>query len=120
MNHSHERVLETLAAFPLGNMLIRPSKRFNVLLAYLKVRETHPQDLDVQGVQVEHCFRLFDVKEVHKETDQFGSELGSDLLVEGMSYRSVDEIIACHMDPIMENLRLLQEHPRFGIRENNT
>lgn len=72
-------------------------------------------------VPVNKCFRVFTVREVHTKSDgtkdTVAFELAKDLWVDGVSYRSLDEIIAVHMDPIMENLRLLQEHKKFGIRD---
>lgn len=114
LNKDHQSVLEILNAYPLGNVLFRPSKRFDTLLAYLKVFETSGD----MGMKVENCFRVFDVREVREiVTEASAFEVAKDLHVEGQVYRSFDEIIAGHMDPIMENLRLLQEHPRFGVRE---
>jgi len=122
----HQVALSIIEASPMGNVLFRASKRFDTLLAYLKVRQTdiNPMDnaMDTElCVPVNKCFRVFTVREVHTKSDgtkdTVAFELAKDLWVDGVSYRSLDEIIAVHMDPIMENLRLLQEHKKFGIRD---
>lgn len=108
----HEKAIEYIDKVPLGNVLFRPSRRHDVIVAMLKV---HPTDTN-QAVDPAKCFRVFDVKEMSEKTESKGFEVAKDLQIDGVKYRDFDEIIARHMDPIMENLRLLQEHPRYGLQ----
>jgi len=86
----------------------------------LKVRATDINDRDEELVDPKHSFRSFDIVEKDNKTESTGFELSHKLEVDGIPYKDFDEIIARHMDPIMENLRLLREHPRFGLRNGET
>ncbi|CAE7482423.1 emb-5 [Symbiodinium sp. KB8] len=116
----HEHAVKTLNSFFLGTVLFRSSKHHDVLVAMLKVLPT--QDREVASgtggvVEAFKCYRRFDVFEKReKKSYGDGFEVAAELEVDGYLYRDFDEIIARHMDPIMDNLRLLQEHKRFGLR----
>jgi len=96
---------------PLGHMLFRPSKRHDAIVGMLKVRSTSSTN---EIVKPSECYRHFDIFE-KKDAQGNGFELCSELICEGETYSDLDEIIARHMDPIMDNLKILQEHPRFGL-----
>merc|ERR1712190_671330 len=96
----------------MGNVLFRPSRRHDIIVAMLKIIETRGDDAG----DPQKCFRNFDVLEKGHKT---GFEIAEELEVEGITYNNFDELIARHMDPIMENLRLFQEHNRFGLREGD-
>ncbi|CAJ1461907.1 unnamed protein product [Effrenium voratum] len=114
----HAYAVNTLQHFFLGTVLFRSSKNHDLLIAYLKVRPTTAQELTMPGeLAPDKFFRTFDVFErLPQKTYGCGFEVANELEVEGQVYRDFDEIIARHMDPIMENLRLLQEHKRFGLQ----
>mmetsp|Transcript_11118 Transcript_11118/g.39321 ORF Transcript_11118/g.39321 Transcript_11118/m.39321 type:complete len:2003 (+) Transcript_11118:82-6090(+) len=114
---SHEMSLRELAGYPMGNVLFRPSKRHEVIIGMLKVRATDITAGDDDIVDPQHCFRSFDIVELENKTESTGYELAHKLKVDGIVYKNFDEIIARHMDPIMDNLRVLREHPRFGADE---
>jgi len=109
----HNRALEIIDNYPMGNVLFRPSRRHDIIVAMLKVRNTAGED----AVDRESCFRTFDIIEKTEKTVTKGFEIAKDLECDGCLYNNFDEVIARHMDPIMENLRLLQEHPRYGLGE---
>lgn len=110
----HTRAISIIASVPMGNVLFRPSRRHDLLVAMLKVHSTGPNEL----MDASKCFRTFDIFEKRDEkTIAKGFEIADELELDGVSYNDFDEIIARHMDPIMENLRMLQEHPRYGLRE---
>lgn len=107
---------------PVGNVLFRPSWRHAILVAMLKVFDTEAESSDRKKfvrvcVEPEKCFRCFDVVERGNKTLTAGFEVAQELEVEGVVYRDFDEIIARHMDPIMDHLRLMMEHSRFGLDE---
>lgn len=113
----HDRAVEAINFYPLGNVLFRPSKRHDIIIAMLKVRATDGTDVDGDSVEPGACFRSFDVLELDNKTVSNGFELALALEVDGWSYKDFNEIIARHMDPIMDNLRLLCEHKRYGLRQ---
>jgi len=110
----HSRAVKIIDEVPLGNVLFRPSRRHDVLIAMLKVRQTRGENH--HPVEPEKCFRAFEVHEKNTKTIAAAFEIASELEVDGICYKDMDEIIARHMDPIMENLRLFQEHGKFGLR----
>merc|ERR1719410_3314644 len=55
----HNRALNAINKHPMGNVLFRPSRRHDILVAMLKVRNTAGED----AVPAEKCFRTFDVFE---------------------------------------------------------
>jgi len=120
ITRDHVGALNVIDNQPLGNVVFRSSKSHDTLLAYLKVMQTKDDGTEEDQIVVgkEKCYRLFEIKEFRDDMtlDKSQLELAADLRIDGCSYRNLDEIIAVHMDPIMENLRLLKEHPKFGIR----
>lgn len=108
-NVDQDGVLHLLDTIPMGNVVFRPSKRYDNMVAHLKVRQTSGD----YCVEPRFCYRTFDVKEVGER----GTSVSHELHVDGIVYHDFDEIIALHMDPIMNNLRVLQEHHHFGLHE---
>jgi len=109
----HDKMLGIIMRVPLGTAVFRPSKRFDCLVAMLKVRDTSEDQVDP-----ELSYRTFDIIERSKDgikTHGNSFELSSELIVDGCTYTDFDDIIARHLDPIMDNLRLFQEHKRFGL-----
>eukprot|EP00927_Polykrikos_kofoidii_P033971 TRINITY_DN28813_c0_g1_i1.p1 TRINITY_DN28813_c0_g1~~TRINITY_DN28813_c0_g1_i1.p1 ORF type:complete len:1906 (-),score=338.66 TRINITY_DN28813_c0_g1_i1:99-5756(-) len=111
-NVDHDMALQIIDSVPLNNVIFRPSRRYDCIIAMLKVRETHGEN----WCDPLKCFRSFNIFEKGSKTATEGFEISKILEVDGYVYNDLDEIIARHMDPISENLRLMQEHPRFGVR----
>lgn len=111
LDSDHQRAVQTIEAYPMGNVLFRPSRRHDIIIAMLKVRLTEGET----GTDPERCFRVFDVLEIKSKSVSCGCELAEQLEVDDQRYQDFDEIIARHMDPIMENLRHLQEHDQYGF-----
>eukprot|EP00931_Biecheleriopsis_adriatica_P115117 TRINITY_DN90956_c0_g1_i1.p1 TRINITY_DN90956_c0_g1~~TRINITY_DN90956_c0_g1_i1.p1 ORF type:complete len:1956 (+),score=491.78 TRINITY_DN90956_c0_g1_i1:121-5988(+) len=116
-----------------GGVLFRPSKHNDVIIGMLKVLPTQRHELthirkedrtDEVCKDLLHdprdCFRSFDIFEIlPAKTWANGFEQPPEMEVEGYRYKDFDEVIARHMDPIADNLRILQEHPRYGVQEGN-
>lgn len=115
-DRDHEGAVAAMQFYPLGNVLFRPSKKHDVIIAMLKVWAT---DVDDEHVDPKDCFRPFDILEHDNKTESSGFELAQTLEVDMVLYKDFDEVIARHMDPIMDNLRLLREHPRYGLRNGD-
>eukprot|EP00929_Paragymnodinium_shiwhaense_P076635 TRINITY_DN39433_c0_g1_i1.p1 TRINITY_DN39433_c0_g1~~TRINITY_DN39433_c0_g1_i1.p1 ORF type:complete len:1894 (-),score=517.53 TRINITY_DN39433_c0_g1_i1:113-5794(-) len=110
---NHQHCLTAIDSVPVNTCIFRPSFRHDMLVAMLKVRDTSGPNC----VAKEHCFRPFDVYELDNKTVTKGYEIAHELEIDGCFYNDMDEVIARHMDPISANLRMLQEHPRYGVRQ---
>jgi len=64
----HARALKIIADMPMGNVLFRPSRRHDIIIGMLKVRETRESDSKAPyAVDKHECFRVFDILENMKE-----------------------------------------------------
>eukprot|EP00930_Biecheleria_cincta_P033868 TRINITY_DN23440_c0_g1_i1.p1 TRINITY_DN23440_c0_g1~~TRINITY_DN23440_c0_g1_i1.p1 ORF type:complete len:2025 (+),score=362.66 TRINITY_DN23440_c0_g1_i1:63-6137(+) len=118
----HEQAVAKLESVAVGGCVFRSSRHYDVLVGLLKVRPTSKAEADVSDnsdmVAVQDCYRTFEVMEhMGERTFSHGFEIAHELEVDGEIYRDLDEIIARHFEPISDNLRLLQEHKRFGLKE---
>eukprot|EP00928_Gymnodinium_smaydae_P039653 TRINITY_DN27044_c0_g1_i1.p1 TRINITY_DN27044_c0_g1~~TRINITY_DN27044_c0_g1_i1.p1 ORF type:complete len:1787 (-),score=468.00 TRINITY_DN27044_c0_g1_i1:64-4899(-) len=111
VNGDHNKCVNIMDACPVNSAIFRSSRHHDLIVALLKVRETRGET----WVPAKECFRTFDVYELGEKTTTKGFEIAKELVVDGINYDGLDEIIARHMDPISDNLRALQEHYKFGL-----
>lgn len=123
MNIPHDKAVQSLESIAVGGCVFRNSRHYDVLVGLLKVRPTAGAECvsDLMGtVGKEDCYRVFEVMEhMGERTFCAGFEIAHELEVDGEIYRDIDEIIARHFEPISDNLRLLQEHKRFGLKDGD-